>query len=108
MNAHSTGLFILGYGLALGLHSLMYGPMGAFLAELFGTRNALYRGLAGLPARLRGGRRTGSQIAATSLLAAGGGAPHALYVSCFMAGSCAVTALAVLLTRETHQKELGA
>ncbi|MEE1801067.1 MULTISPECIES: MFS transporter [unclassified Streptomyces] len=107
VNAQSTGLFLLGYGLALGLHSLMYGPMGAFLAELFGTGTRYTGASLGYQiASVAGGAL--APIAATSLLAAGGGAPHAVYVSCFMAGACAVTAVAVLLTRETHQKDLGA
>ncbi|WP_113699130.1 MFS transporter [Nonomuraea lactucae] len=105
VNTGSTPLFLVGYALALGVHALMYGPMGAFLAELFGT-GTRYTGasLGYQVASVLGGGL--APLIAGSLLAAGGGAPHSLYVSVFMAGTCLVTAVAAYLTRETYRSDL--
>jgi metabolite-proton symporter len=100
VNTRSTGLFLLGYVLALSLHAIMYGPMGAFIAEMFGTERRYTGASLGYQiASVFGGGL--APLVATSLLAAGGGAPHALYVSIFMAGCCLITAVAAMLARES-------
>jgi MFS transporter, MHS family, shikimate and dehydroshikimate transport protein len=106
VNSGSTGLFLVGFALAMGLHGLMYGPMGAFLAELF-EANRRYTGasLGYQIASVAGGGL--APFAATSLLAAAGGAPHSLYVSLFMCGACLITAVAAYLARETHRGDLA-
>jgi MFS transporter, MHS family, shikimate and dehydroshikimate transport protein len=105
VNTRSTGLFLLGYVLALSIHAVMYGPMGAFIAEMFGTERRYTGASLGyqIASVLGGGL---APLVATSLLAAGGGAPHSLYVSIFMAACCLITALAAVLTRETARMAL--
>ncbi|TMR89116.1 MFS transporter [Nonomuraea basaltis] len=106
INTGSVPLFLLGYVLSLAVHALMYGPMGAFVAELFGT-NTRYTGasLGYQIASVFGGGL--APLIATSLLAAGGGAPHTIYVSVFMAVSCLITAVAAYLAHETNKVSLA-
>jgi MFS transporter, MHS family, shikimate and dehydroshikimate transport protein len=97
-------LLVLGYTLALVVHSMMYGPMGAFMAELFGTEIRYTGASVGYQvASVAGGF---GPLLATILLDANGGAPHALYVSCFMAGILALTAVASIASKETHRRDL--
>jgi MFS family permease len=82
-------------------HAPMYGPQGAFLSELFGTR-VRYSGAslgAQLSSVLAGGL---SPFIATYLLRSYGRNSLALYLI-FMA---AVTIVAVLIASETHQDEI--
>ncbi|MFG1680077.1 MFS transporter [Nonomuraea sp. NPDC049269] len=106
INTGSVPLLVLGYVLALAVHAVMYGPMGAFMAELFGTKTRYTGASLGyqLASVLGGGL---APLIATSLLAAGGGAPHTIYVSVFMAGSCLITAVAAYLAHETNKVSLA-
>jgi hypothetical protein len=82
-------------------HAPMYGPQGAFLSELFGTR-VRYSGAslgAQLSSVLAGGL---SPFIATALLRSYGRNSLALYVI-FMA---AVTIVSVLVASETHEERL--
>jgi MFS transporter, MHS family, shikimate and dehydroshikimate transport protein len=83
-------------GINLG-HDLMYGPQGAYFAELFGTR-VRYSG-ASLGYQLASVFAGGfAPLIATALLAAGGSSLVALYV----VGMGLITVVATLLARETR------
>jgi hypothetical protein len=83
----------------------MYGPMGAFLAELF-TTGTRYTG-ASLGYQIAGAVGGGfGPLLSTSLLAAAGGAPNYRYVALFMLGVCLISAVAAFVARETNRAEL--
>ena len=82
-------------------HAPMYGPQGAFLSELFGTR-VRYSGAslgAQLSSVLAGGL---SPFIATALLRKYGRTSLALY----LIAMAAVTIVAVIVASETHKKEI--
>ncbi|MDT3726888.1 hypothetical protein ROS62_19210 [Streptomyces sp. DSM 41972] len=84
----------------------MYGPMAAFISEMFGTR-ARYTG-ASLGYQLATTLGAGlAPLVATSLLTAAGGGRNTGTVSLFLAVVCLVSAVAIALTRETHRAEIG-
>ena len=104
VNTGSPGLLLLAFALGMGTHAIMFGPMGALLSELFGTRTRYTGASVGYQvASVIGGGL--APLIAGSLLAAAGGAPNAIYISVFMAATCAVTAVAA---RETYRSDLTA
>lgn len=106
-NTGSTLLLYLGLSLAYGVHSIMYGPLAAILAELFATTTR-YTG-ASIGYQVAGALGGGFAPAiAVLLLGAAGGPPNTLYVSLFMAATCLVSFLAAYLTRETYRISLTA
>ncbi|MER5181090.1 MFS transporter [Streptomyces sp. NPDC002896] len=87
------------------LQAAMYGPMAAFVSEMFGTR-ARYTGASlgyQLATTLGGGL---APLAATALLAGAGDGKDATPVVLFLAGACLLSAVAVALTRETNRSDL--
>ncbi|WP_033289757.1 MFS transporter [Amycolatopsis jejuensis] len=92
--------FIIGLGL---MHTTMYGPQGAFFAEVFST-GLRYSGVS-LGVQL--GSVLGGAFApliATSLYAATG---SSVSVAAYMAGVCVITFVAVFLMPETHRKNIN-
>jgi MHS family shikimate/dehydroshikimate transporter-like MFS transporter len=90
-------------GLNVG-HDLMYGPQGAFFAELFGTR-VRYTGASlgyQLASALAGGF---SPLIAVALLAANHDDPT--LVACYMALMAAITVVSTLFARETYREDIG-
>jgi MFS family permease len=86
------------------LHSSMYGPMAALFTEMFGTRTR-YTG-ASLGYQLAAVLGAGfAPLVAGSLLSATGGT-SAYLVCLFLAGSCAITAVAIWFTAETSRRDL--
>jgi MFS transporter, MHS family, shikimate and dehydroshikimate transport protein len=84
-------------------HDMMYGPMAAWLSELFGTR-VRYTG-ASLTYQLTSVFSGGvAPLISTYLLARYGSDAVAAYI----AGCCAVTLVAALLAPETHRVNLDA
>lgn len=104
-NTQSVLLLYVGWGITYGTHSIMYGPMAAYLAELFTTTTRYTGSSIGyqLAASLGGGF---GPLIATSLLALGGGPPNTLYVSLFMAATCVASLVGVLVSRETYRSSL--
>ncbi|MFD7503799.1 MFS transporter [Streptomyces sp. NPDC059850] len=104
VDSGSPGLLILALALGHGVaQSTMYGPLGALLSEMFGTR-VRYTG-ASLGYQLATLVGAGfSPLIASSLLAAygGGSTPLAL----LLCGGAAITALTVWRLRETHADTL--
>ncbi|MGW0911205.1 MFS transporter [Streptomyces sp. NPDC002784] len=100
----SPGLLILALALGHGVaQSTMYGPLGALLTEMFGTRvrytgaSLGYQGATLLGAGF-------SPLIASSLLASNGG--DGTPVSLLLCGGAAITALAVWRIRETRTDAL--
>ncbi|MFF7653062.1 MFS transporter [Streptomyces sp. NPDC007983] len=106
VDSGSPGLLILALALGHGLaQSTMYGPLGALLSEMFGTR-VRYTG-ASLGYQLATLVGAGfSPMIASSLLAAHGGGSTPL--SLLLCGGAAITALTVWRLRETHTDTLDA
>lgn len=104
-NTLSVPLLVLGFVVGQVPHAMAYGVMGSFLAEMF-TTSTRYTG-ASLGYQVGGvlGGGLGPFIG-VSLLAAAGGAPNNLYVSLFMAGTCAVTLVGAYLCPETRTSSL--
>lgn len=85
-------------------HAAMYGPQAAFFSELFGT-NVRYSGVSigyQLASPFAGGL---APLIATALLEWSGGASWPVAV--YLLGTSALTLIAVLLTAETFQSDLG-
>jgi MHS family shikimate/dehydroshikimate transporter-like MFS transporter len=97
MDTKSPALIALAIVVGVNIgHDLMYGPQGAYFAELFGTR-VRYSG-ASLGYQLASVFAGGfAPLIATALLAAGGSSLVALYVT----GMGLITVVATLLARET-------
>ena len=105
VNSQSAVLLILGYVLSMSIHAMMYGPMGAFMAELFGPRTRYTGASVGYQvSSIAGG--FGPMIGGV-LLEANGGAPHTLYISLFMSAMLGLTVLAVALVKETNKTDLA-
>ncbi|MGR3931792.1 MFS transporter [Streptomyces sp. BRA346] len=104
VDSGSPGLLILALALGHGVaQSTMYGPLGALLSEMFGTR-VRYTG-ASLGYQLATLIGAGfSPMIASSLLAAYGGGSTPL--SLLLCGGAAITALTVWRLRETHADTL--
>ncbi|TWG06401.1 metabolite-proton symporter [Streptomyces brevispora] len=87
------------------LQAAMYGPMAAFVSEMFGTR-ARYTGASlgyQLATTLGGGL---APLAATALLAGAGNGTDPTPVVLFLVGVCLLSAVAIALTRETNRSDL--
>lgn len=105
-NTLSVPLLVLGITIAYATHSFMYGPMAAFLAELFATGNRYTGASIGYQGAAAIGGGFGPLIA-TSLLVFGGGPPNTLYVSIFMALTCVVSFVGAYLVKETYRIDLN-
>ncbi|WP_082748323.1 MFS transporter [Nocardioides jensenii] len=93
--------FVLGNPI---LQAAMYGPLAAFVTEMFGTR-ARYTGASlGYQLSTTVGAGFGPVVAA-SLLASGGGRPT--YVVLLVIGTALASAVAVWLTKESSTARLG-
>ncbi|MFI1725404.1 MFS transporter [Streptomyces sp. NPDC020489] len=91
---------VLGHGVA---QSTMYGPLGALLTEMFGTK-VRYTGAS---LGYQGATLIGagfSPMIATSLVAGSGDSTPVALLLC---GGAAITALTVCFVRETHRTALG-
>jgi MFS family permease len=98
-------LLILGFGMAGLSHGIMFGPIGAFIAELFHTRNR-FTG-ASLGYQLAGTFGGGfAPIIASSLLLSAGGPPNVGYVLVFVFAACLVSFCVALKSRETYRDDL--
>ncbi|MGP3775813.1 MFS transporter [Streptomyces sp. SDT5-1] len=87
------------------LQASMYGPMAAFVSEMFGTR-ARYTG-ASLGYQLASTLGAGTApLIAGSLLAGAGGGTHSAPVSLYVIAVCLVSAAAIALTRESHRADI--
>ncbi|WP_420036877.1 MFS transporter [Streptomyces sp. cg28] len=87
------------------LQASMYGPMAAFVSEMFGTR-ARYTG-ASLGYQLASTLGAGTApLIAGSLLAGAGGGTHSGWVSAYLIGVCLVSAAAIALTKESHRTDI--
>ncbi|MCB5908861.1 MFS transporter [Streptomyces pinistramenti] len=103
VNSGSPGLLILALSLGLGVgQSTMYGPLGALLTEMFGTRVRYTGASLGYQAATLVGAGF-SPLLASSLLAAYGGSTP---VSLLLCAGAAITALTVWRLRETHTDDL--
>jgi len=104
---HDNGYLVLGFALAGLAHGFMFGPLGAFITELF-TTSTRFTG-ASLGYQLAGALGGGfTPLVAGSLLAAGGGVPHAQWVIAFGALFCLVSFVVALKSRETYKEDLNA
>jgi MFS family permease len=101
-----NGLLVFtGFAVGLGLQSLMYGPLGAFISEQFGT-SARYTGasLGYQLATLLGGGFTPAVLAS---LYAGTGGTSITPVASYLIAAAAVSTVAVLLIREGRRHDLA-
>ncbi|MFJ8539409.1 MFS transporter [Streptomyces sp. NPDC093591] len=106
VNSGSPGLLILALALGHGVaQSTMYGPLGALLSEMFGTRVRYTGASLGYQAATLLGAGF-SPLIAGSLLASSGGSSTP--VSLLLCGGAAITALTVWRLRETHTDTLDA
>jgi len=104
---HDGGMLALGFALAGLAHGLMFGPLGAFITELF-TTSTRFTG-ASLGYQLAGALGGGfTPLIAGSLLAAGGGVPHGQYVIAFGGLFCLVSFVVAFKSRETYREDLNA
>ncbi|MEW6645006.1 MAG: MFS transporter [Pseudomonadota bacterium] len=88
-------------------HSMVYGPMGAFLAELFDTRTR-YTGVS-LAYQIGAGAISGlGPLAASSILAAAGGPPHVYGVVWIVVVAGAFTAIGAVLAPDRSGQPLPA
>ncbi|MFI2436153.1 MFS transporter [Streptomyces sp. NPDC018693] len=107
VDSGSHGLLILALVLGHGVaQSTMYGPLGALLTEMFGTRVRYTGASLGYQAATLIGAGF-SPLIASSLLAADGGG-SSTPVSLLLCGGAAITALTVWRMRETHTDALDA
>ncbi|GIE80632.1 hypothetical protein Aph02nite_65820 [Actinoplanes philippinensis] len=97
-------LVFTGFAVGLGLQSLMYGPLGAFISEQFGT-SARHTGasLGYQLATLLGGGFTPAILAS---LYAGTGGTGITPVATYLIAAAAASAVAVLLIREGRRHDL--
>ncbi|MFD7409483.1 MFS transporter [Streptomyces sp. NPDC059866] len=106
VNSGSAALLFVAYIIGNPiLQASMYGPMAAFVSEMFGTR-ARYTG-ASLGYQLSSTLGAGTApLIASSLLAGAGGGTHSAAVSVYLIGVCLVSAAAIALTRESHRADI--
>jgi MFS family permease len=87
------------------IQASMYGPMAAFISEMFGT-GARYTG-ASLGYQLAATLGAGlAPLSAASLMAMGGGNP--VFISVMVAVVCIISAAAIYLTKESYRANLAA
>ncbi|WP_328352377.1 MHS family MFS transporter [Streptomyces sp. NBC_00445] len=104
VNSGSPGLLILALALGHGVaQSTMYGPLGALLTEMFGTRVRYTGASLGYQAATLVGAGFSPLIASSLLASYGGGSTP---VSLLLCGGAAVTALTVWRLRETRANAL--
>lgn len=104
---HHAGLLALGFALSGLSHGIMFGPLGAFISELFrtGTR---FTG-ASLGYQLAGTFGGGfAPVIASSLVLLAGGPPHIGYLLVFSTLVCVLGFVVALLSRETYRNDLTA
>lgn len=107
MGQHVPRLLLAGFMMAGLAHGFMYGPLGAFITELFhtGTR---FTG-ASLGFQLAGAIGGGcTPLIASSLLIAAGGVSHPLFIIAFGALACVLSFIIALTARETYRIDLAA
>ncbi len=86
------------------IQASMYGPMAAFISEMFGT-GARYTG-ASLGYQLAATLGAGlAPLSAASLMAMGGGNP--IFISVMVAVVCIISAAAIYLTKESYRASLA-
>ncbi|MFF7371344.1 MFS transporter [Streptomyces tricolor] len=104
VDSGSPGLLILALALGHGVaQSTMYGPLGALLSEMFGTRVRYTGASLGYQAATLLGAGFSPLIASSLLASSGGGSAP---VSLLLCGGAAITALTVWRLRETHTDAL--
>ncbi|MGW0562712.1 MFS transporter [Streptomyces sp. NPDC003016] len=104
VDSGSPGLLILALVLGQGVaQSTMYGPLGALLTEMFGTRVRYTGASLGYQAATLVGAGFSPMIASSLLVAYDGSSTP---LSLLLCGSAAVTALTVWRLRETHADAL--
>ncbi|MGW0759993.1 MFS transporter [Streptomyces sp. NPDC002814] len=105
VDSGSPGLLILALALGHGVaQSTMYGPLGALLTEMFGTRVRYTGASLGYQAATLVGAGFSPLIASSLLASYGGGSTP---VSLLLCGGAAVTALTVWRLRETRENALA-
>nr|BFE82075.1 hypothetical protein GCM10020093_046760 [Planobispora longispora] len=90
---------MLGQSLA---HPAMYGPLAALYAEMFATRTR-YTG-ASLGYQIAATGAGFAPLAFAAILESGG---STVIISAVMAACCLVTAVSILVTRESHRADLS-
>jgi MFS transporter, MHS family, shikimate and dehydroshikimate transport protein len=106
VDSGSPALLILALALGHGVaQSTMYGPLGALLSEMFGTRVRYTGASLGYQAATLLGAGFSPLIASSLLASSGGGSTP---VSLLLCGGAAITALTVWRLRETHTDTLDA
>ncbi|GAB2849843.1 MFS transporter [Streptomyces deserti] len=104
VDSGSPGLLILALALGHGVaQSTMYGPLGALLAEMFGTRVRYTGASLGYQAATLIGAGFSPLIAGSLLASTGGGSTP---VSLLLCAGAAITAVTVWRLRETHTDAL--
>jgi MHS family shikimate/dehydroshikimate transporter-like MFS transporter len=105
VNTGNASLFLLTYVISGIIHSAMYGPMAAFMAEMFPTTSR-YTGTSlgyQIASVLGGGF---GPLLATGLLAAAGGAPHTELIATLIAISCLATVVTSWIVAESAKRRL--
>ncbi|SPF07346.1 MFS transporter [Streptomyces sp. MA5143a] len=103
VDSKSPGLLILAVVLGHGIaQSVMYGPLGALLTEMFGTRVRYTGASLGYQGATLIGAGFSPMIAGSLVAGSGNGTPVAL----LLCGGAAVTALTVFFVRETSRTSL--
>lgn len=104
VNTGQPALFVVAFMVSAVLHSAMYGPMAAFMAEMFpATSRFTGTSLGYQIASVLGGL---APLIATELLQLGGGAPHTGYIALFVAAACIITVITGLIVAETAGRTL--
>jgi metabolite-proton symporter len=103
VDSKSPGLLILAVVLGHGIaQSTMYGPLGALLTEMFGTRVRYTGASLGYQGATLVGAGFSPMIAGSLVAGSGNSTPVAL----LLCGGAAVTAVTVCFVRETHRGTL--
>ncbi|MEU6377158.1 MFS transporter [Streptomyces sp. NPDC046909] len=103
VDSKSPGLLILAVVLGHGIaQSTMYGPLGALLTEMFGTKVRYTGASLGYQGATLVGAGFSPMIAGSLVAGSGDSTPVALLLT----GGAAITALTVCFVRETHQGTL--
>ncbi len=105
LDTGDVGMLYLGLGLASLAHAVVYSPVGAWLGELFPTHTR-YTG-ASLGYQVAGTIGGGfTPLIASALLTAAGGPPNSIGISLYMAATCALTLVGVVMAKETYRSAL--
>jgi MHS family shikimate/dehydroshikimate transporter-like MFS transporter len=103
VDSKSPGLLILAVVLGHGIaQSTMYGPLGALLTEMFGTKVRYTGASLGYQGATLVGAGFSPMIAGSLVAGSGNSTPVALLLT----GGAAITALTVCFVRETHRSTL--